>query len=105
MTNSTFDAFTRQTANRISRRGSLLTLGGAGIAAALGGPLAAEAKPGSKKKTKRKAKKKAQQKCQQQVPQCETAIAQLGFPEQTFCCQFLSTCDAAAFIQCLANAN
>jgi hypothetical protein len=103
MTNSTFDAFTRQTASRISRRGSLLTLGGAGIAAALGEPLAAEAKPGSKKKARKKAKKKAQQKCRQQVPQCETALAQVGSPQFAFCCQFLGTCNATQFIQCIAN--
>jgi hypothetical protein len=102
MTNSTFDAFTRQTATRISRRGSLLTLGGASIAA-LGGPLAAEAKPGSKKKSRRKAKKKAQEKCKQQVDQCETSLIANNFPQGIPCCQFLSNCNMTQFLTCLFN--
>lgn len=99
MTNTTFDTFTRQAATQVSRRRSLMTLGGAGLAAALGGPLAVEAKKNSGKKAKKKAKKK----CQQQVQQCESALAQVGAPEFAFCCQFLGTCNATQFIQCIAN--
>ncbi|MBW3634042.1 MAG: hypothetical protein KY456_13545 [Chloroflexi bacterium] len=104
MTHSAFDAFTRRTAG-ISRRRSLMTLGGAGLAAALGGPLGTEAKKNKNKNAKKKAKKQAKKKCQQQVPQCETALAQAQALDGFYCCQFLSTCDAAGFIQCLANVS
>ena len=101
MTTTTFDTFTRQAATQVSRRRSLMTLGGAGLAAALGGPLAVEAKKNKSKKAKNKAKKK----CQQQVPQCESALAQVGGngPQLAFCCQFLGSCNATQFIQCIAN--
>jgi hypothetical protein len=104
MTNATFDAFTRQTATRISRRGSLLALGGAGMATALGGSLAAEAKNSSNKKSKKKAKKQAKQKCKKQVDQCETSLTVNNFPQGIPCCQFLSDCNTTQFLTCLFNA-
>lgn len=102
MSTATFDDFTRRAAGTVSRRASLMTLGGAALAAAATKPSIAEAKKNKNKKAKKKAKKKANQKCQQQVPQCETALAQLDRP-QGFCCQFLADCNASEFIQCLAR--
>ncbi len=76
-----------------------MTLGGAALAAAAAKPSITEAK----KNKNKKAKKKAQKKCRQQVPQCETALAQVGSPQFAFCCQFLGSCNATQFIQCIAN--
>lgn len=101
MSTATFDDFTRRAAGTVSRRASLMTLGGAALAAATTKPSIAEAKKNKNKKAKKKAKKK----CKQQVPQCETALAQVGGngPQLVFCCQFLGSCNATQFIQCIAN--
>jgi hypothetical protein len=109
MNDPAFDAFTRHAAGGISRRTSLLTLGGAGVAAALGGPLAAEAKKNKRdnKKFKRKIKKAQNKKCQQQVGQCQAIVAaqQPGNAAAFACCDFLGTCDFAGLVVCLNAAN
>jgi hypothetical protein len=102
MSEQSFDAFTRRAAQAVSRRQSLMALGGATLAAAAAKPSIAEAKKNKNKKAKKKAKKK----CKQQVPQCEAAVAQAnGIPQQIQCCQFLSNCNAGSFVQCIASAN
>jgi hypothetical protein len=101
MSTSTFDEFTRRAAGTVSRRASLMTLGGAALAAASAKPSITEAKKNKNKN--KKAKKQAKKKCKQQVPQCETALAQVGSPQFSFCCQFLGSCNATQFIQCIAN--
>ena len=53
------DALARHAA-RVSRRGSLATLGGAGVAALLGSPLGAEAKHSGKGKIRKKQYQKVQ---------------------------------------------
>jgi hypothetical protein len=96
-----FDAWTRIA----SRRGSLLALGGVGLASALSGPFGAVAKP----KAGKLARKKVKAKCKAQVGQCETvlniACADDIDPDayrEAFlpCCDFLATCNAGAMLEC-----
>jgi hypothetical protein len=100
MLESTFDAVARTAATRISRRGSLLTLGGAGLAA-LAGPVQARAK--KKSSIAKKARRLANRKCRQQVEECVTSLTQIGSEEAVPCCDFLADCDSAGHIQCLLN--
>ncbi len=82
----------------VTRRGSLVALGAAGLAAAFGGPMAADAKQSTSKKAKKK--------CKQQVGKCTTAITTLcaGDPDcvvSVSCCSLLATCDVSAFLLCI----
>jgi hypothetical protein len=93
----TFDTLSRRADLGLSRRMSLVALG----AAALIGLTPARADAG-------KAGKKARKKCKSQVAACATGIAQVctGSPECANlipCCDFLGTCDAGAFIQCIGQ--
>lgn len=113
MSEQTFDAFARR-AGEVSRRGSLLTLGGAGLAALAGSSIAEAGK--SNKKANRKARKKGKKKCKKQVDQCAEfigdlcSIVQEGGSETceaqfSPCCEFFAQCQATAFFDCfLANA-
>lgn len=113
MSTATFDAFTRRAADGVSRRASLMTLGGAVLAAVAANPTIAEAK--KNKKTKKKAKMKAKQQCQQQVAECQTSIQ--TFCQQQFnngsasgcesllqpCCQLMANCNIGAGVTCIAQ--
>jgi hypothetical protein len=95
----------------VTRRMSLLSLGAAANAAAIVGPLAANAK----NKTRKKLKKKQKQKCQAQVEPCEAVF--IADCEENFagdpdglqncletrppCCASLSACDLIGFLDCL----
>jgi hypothetical protein len=101
MSTKPLDALARPMAMGSSRRGSLLTLGGAGLAA-LAAPLAGSAK--NKKKCKQTGKK-----CQRQVGQCNGYFVPLcedeDAPEDCVeltaaCCELLGDCQADAFIDC-----
>jgi len=112
MSQQNFDAFTRRAAENVSRRGSLATLGGAGLAALLGSALTADAKKNknnnkkTKKKIKKKIKKKSLQKCQAQVGQCQTIVtAQQGSAATLACCELLGTCDFTGLVACLEVAS
>jgi hypothetical protein len=106
-----FDAFTRQTAARVSRRGSLQALAAVGLAAALVGPLATEAKNGNQnqngnkkqKKTKRKIEQAQNQQCAPQRDDCIAIIAAGGTATLLPCCESLAVCDFNGFIVCLVN--
>jgi hypothetical protein len=107
VTEQAFDTFSRRAAG-ISRRGSLMTLGGAGLAA-MAGPASAEAGK-SDKKANRKARKKGKKKCKKQDGQCigvwEGLCAAEADPElcqDTFlpCCAFLASCQATAYFACV----
>ena len=102
MYEQSFDAFTRRTAAGVSRRGTLMTLGGAALTAALTSPLGTEAKENNKKKRKKEARK-AERKCKQQVADCQLILNSLldPTPGQLLCCNSLSTCNAALFVSCL----
>ena len=103
MIEQSFDAFTRGAAAGDTRRGTLLTLGGAALAAAVSGSVTSSAKKNNKKKNKKKEKKKAEQKCKQQVADCQSILQSVAAPtpEQLLCCDSLSTCNAALFISCI----
>ncbi len=105
MNANAFDAFTRRTADAVSRRRSLVTIGGATLGATLAAPLGAEAKKG---------KKKCKKKCKKQVEQCEDQVRQfcnVEFEdieeecrdELLPCCEPLKKCKAAASTECLLD--
>lgn len=107
MSEDAFDAFIRQAAV-VSRRGTLLTLGGAGLAIQAGSPSTLAGK--TNKKANKKARKKGKKKCQKQDAQCidvwEGLCAEEEDPEQcqdTFlpCCAFLAQCQATAYFACV----
>ena len=106
MNNLAFDALARNAAAAVSRRASLLTLGGAGLVAAMAHPQLAGAG---------KAGKKAKKKCKKQVGQCRDNFTQhcavccsdteeefdLCFATFAACCEPLAQCNAAATFACL----
>lgn len=100
MSTPAFDAVTRRAAG-LSRRGSLLTLGGAALAAGLAVPRLGDAK--KKKKKGKDCKKKEQQRCNNDISACETTVLincqdPEGCPEALLCCQ---SCSASGFLSCL----
>lgn len=95
----------------LSRRGSLLTLGGAVLASA-----AAGTKPVRAGKVAKKARKRSSKKCRRQIDQCRNVI--LDFcagddaecEEDTLndilaCCSQLATCQAGAALDCFFTAS
>lgn len=87
-------------ASGITRRGSLLTLGGSALAATLAGQSVATAKKGKKRKAHLK-------RCKRQIPACEDAMRAICNPvpgcvlaELLPCCSPLSTCQAGESITC-----
>lgn len=98
MDSSVFDSLTRQAADIVSRRASLLALGAAGLAAALANPLGGEAS------------KKGKKKCNKQKKQCRsdvqdfcagTIIEQECLDALLPCC---ATCNVANGVTCVLNA-
>jgi hypothetical protein len=93
-------------AGELSRRGSLLALGGAALATLFAPSEIAEAA-----KRAKKAKKRAAKKCRQQKGQCRTYFSEtycaggenpelcevLYLP----CCDFLADCQPTAFLDCV----
>jgi hypothetical protein len=88
-----------------SRRGSLLALGGAGLAA-LAGAFGTAAKP----KPGKLARKKVKAKCKEQVGQCDLVLgvicatdADPAACKKRFlpCCDLLGTCNAGGMLECL----
>jgi hypothetical protein len=99
MRESTLAVLSRRAHAAVSRRASLLGLGGAALAS-----LAAPATTAHAGKAGKNAKKK----CKRQVGQCRAAWEDLcmGNPncESDFfaCCQPLARCDVAAYLTCVA---
>lgn len=109
MSEQNFDAFIRHATQAVSRRESLMMLGGAALAAAAAKPSHAEAAE-SGKKNRKKAKRQARKKCGRQVGQCRTIVIQRCTDSQNPqiceesalpCCEFFSKCNAGAGLQCL----
>jgi hypothetical protein len=108
MDDRAFDSLTRQAAEAVSRRGSLLTLSAAALAAGFAGAGVTKAK-----------KKNKKNKCPGQVEECRTGLFKVcaqffdnegsGFSldrcitEFGPCCDFLQGCDAAAGFQCAVD--
>jgi uncharacterized protein YlxW (UPF0749 family) len=111
------EVLSRRAAASISRRGSLVSLGG-GLAAIIAAPSLAQAKKNTKK-DKKKAKRKAQQRaaeqaenqanqvCQSQVEGCRTLVVDLceGQGNECLaaanCCSSLGACDVTGFFACV----
>ena len=109
MNANAFDAFTRRTAEAVSRRKSLLTIGGAALGATVAAPFLAGADI-----KKKECKKKCKEKCKNQVEQCENEVRQLcnglgAELEQECrdallgCCTTLGKCKAAKSTECLLS--
>ncbi|HYI14929.1 MAG TPA: hypothetical protein VEX37_06040 [Thermomicrobiales bacterium] len=96
-----FDRLTRGTAGALSRRQSLMTLGGAALANALAGSPAVQAGKDSKK-----VKKRFKKKCKRQVDPCELALTVLCQGQAACmamvlpCCSTLKTCKAGTSLDC-----
>jgi uncharacterized protein YlxW (UPF0749 family) len=117
MYEQTVEVLSRRAAASMSRRGSLLSLGGA-LAAAVAAPSLAQAKKNTKKSKKAK-KRKAQQRaaeqaenqanqvCQSQVEGCRTLVVDLceGQGNECLaaanCCSSLGACDVTGFFACV----
>jgi hypothetical protein len=106
------DAVTRHAADAVSRRASLLALGGMALAAV---PSAAK---GGKKRKKRKGgaggssnagQQLAQVRCASQVDQCRASVSGFCDPEdcpaQLSCCDFFATCNAVGALACIFPGN
>src|SRR5688500_2553556 len=119
MNEQTVAVLSRRAAASMSRRGSVLSLGGA-LAAAMAAPSLAQAKTSSKKGKKAK-KRKAQQRaaeqaesqanqvCQSQVEGCRAQfLAICNAPSSVCaavanCCSSLGTCNTTEFFACLVS--
>jgi hypothetical protein len=104
MDTNAFDTVTRAATAAVSRRGSLLMLGGAALGAAGATPSVGEAK----KKKGKDCKKKAKQRCSNDTAACiaEAPVACEGDAECIAdvigCC---NNCSANAFLTCLIAAS
>jgi hypothetical protein len=105
MSTSAFDAVTRTAAAGVSRRRSLLTLGGAALAAGVTNAGVSEAK----KKKGKDCKKKEKQRCTNDAAACKTSIQPLCDPgdpagclQAQACCE---ECSADGFLTCLLIAS
>jgi len=93
------DLISRRTADALSRRGSLLALGGLALATAIPASTAKAAKGKNRKKRK--------QICQRQIAPCEAFFAALCFGDPACeaeffpCCAPLADCDSAGVLECL----
>jgi hypothetical protein len=96
-----FEDVPRRGAGAVNRRGSLMTLGGAALAAAIARPPLVHAG-----KIARKARKRSQKKCKKQVDECRARLIALcnGDPECEAiflpCCSDLSDCQAGKSLDC-----
>jgi hypothetical protein len=95
------EVVTRRAGGSVDRRGSLLTLGGAAVTAALAEPTVVQAG-----KIARNARKRSKKKCKRQVDACRSSLTTLcsGDPEcePNFlpCCSDLSDCKAGRSLDC-----
>jgi hypothetical protein len=100
-----FDDVSRRAAGRASRRGSLMALGGAAMAATVAGVPVVQA-GNARKKTKRRIRRT----CGRQVDACREAILDLcgsgidceedNLERLLLCCDNLSNCQAGASLDC-----
>jgi hypothetical protein len=105
MSTSAFETLTRQAADAVSRRSSLLTLGGAAVAAGVTNTGVSDAK----KKKGKDCKKKEKQRCNNDAAACKATIQPLCDPgdpasclEAQACCE---ECSADGFLTCLLAAS
>jgi len=110
-----FDTIVRDATAGVSRRTSIMSLGAAGLMAALAGPLTADAAQVAADKKGRKNKKKNQNQqqpiappdlCAPQVEPCTLTLSNVcdgdpGCQDSIACCSHFATCDADGFFNCL----
>jgi len=110
VTDRSFDTIIRDATTGISRRRSLVTLGAAGVVAALASPFAADAKQAAAEKKGRKKRKRQSppppDRCAPQVEPCTVALTNAcggdpGCQDSIACCSHLGTCDGNGFFDCL----
>jgi hypothetical protein len=108
MNSRAFETLTRRTAEGISRRSSLLTLGGAALAATMATPDVGQAKK-NKKKSGDKCKDKEKKRCNNDAADCKDTIQPLCDPADPGTCLILQNCcdecSANGFLECLILAS
>jgi hypothetical protein len=100
MSTSAFDALTREAAVGVSRRGSLLTMGAAALAASMANAGVSEAK----KKKGKDSKKKEKQRCSKDAAACKPTLASICELTPAECAAAQTCCDecsADGFLTCL----
>jgi hypothetical protein len=105
------DMLSRRAGEIISRRGTLLALGGAALAAVASKNAVRAGKSGKKKRQNRKkAKGQALTLCKPQVGECQEFLAancssggEICAEISAFCCPLLGTCQSAEFLTCLVE--
>ena len=111
MSEEIIDTVSRRAADAVSRRASLLALGGMALAAVATSPAAAKAGKRGKRRKKRKgdsgniAEQLIQARCASQGDQCRTIFAQIcnGGADclaSLRCCDSFATCDAVGALSC-----
>jgi hypothetical protein len=114
MRDSMFDAVSRSAGEAVTRRSSLLTLGGAALAAVLAAPVVGVAGKSNKNKNKdkqqkQKVQKQARKLCQKQVGECKAFLAESCEAGAScavvieVCCPLLGSCQNGAFWTCLVD--
>lgn len=107
MDSQAFETLTRRTAEGISRRSSLLTLGGAALAATMATPDVSQAK--KKKKSGDKGKEKEKKRCNNDAAACKSTVQSLCDPTDPATCLILQNCceecSANGFLECLILAS
>jgi hypothetical protein len=94
------DGVNQRALNVVSRRSSILAIGGSALAAAL-------AKPASTRAGKSGKNKNAKKRCKRQVQQCRNAYVDICdvnvacTETVATCCAHLATCNAGAAFECL----
>lgn len=108
MNSTAFDTVMRRLGEGVSRRGSLLTLGGAAVAATMASPDVSGAKKKGKKKGQ-DCKNKEKQRCNKDAEACKDTIQPLCDPGDPATCLILQNCceecSANGFIECLILAS
>ena len=115
MSEEIIDTVSRRAGDAVSRRASLLALGGIALAAMTAIPSAAKGGKGGKNRKKRKrnsddaGEQLAQAKCANQVDQCRTSVSGFCDPEdcpvQLSCCDLFATCNAVGALACSYPGN
>jgi hypothetical protein len=101
MSAHTVDTVARHAAAAITRRHSLLTLGGAALAAAVARPTFSEAK----KKVRKDCQKKEKQRCGKDTAACLNTVAVVcGTPDCVALQACCATCSANGFLACFLAA-
>jgi hypothetical protein len=107
MHSKAFETLTRGMMQGISRRSSLLSLGGAALAATMAAPVVGEAK--KKKKSGNKGKDKEKKRCSKDAAACKNTVQPLCDPADPAACLIIQNCceecSANGFLECLILAS